>query len=155
MEHRTELRMKLMLSPCWERKMSQNKCPLCILLYYHQRKTVPAVILLALPWKYMNWFLQLFLHLLFSPGTKPYPCSFLLLYCIRKSGVATHNFTSGRLSIKLYVHSVHCFPLKNLNENIKDAQCSNAIARGDLIHQMADYMFSERDKNRNEMKPCI
>lgn len=84
-----------------------------------------------------------FLHLLFPPGTKLHLRSFLLFYSIRKSGVATHNFTSGRLSIKLYVHSVHCFSLKNLNENIKDAQCSNAIARGDLIHQMADYVFSE------------
>lgn len=125
------------------KNVTEQMYSLCILLYYRQRKTVPAVILLALPWKYMNWFLQLFLHLLFPPGTKLHLRSFLLFYSIRKSGVATHNFTSGRLSIKVYVHSVHCFSLKNLNENIKDAQCSNAIARGDLIHQMADYVFSE------------
>lgn len=123
---------------------------LCILLYYLQRKTVLAVILPMLPWKYTNWFLRLFLHLLFSPNTKLHACSFLLLHSIRKSGVAIHNFTSGRLLIKLYVHSVHCFSLKNLNENIKDAQFWSPTARGDLTYQMADYMFSEWDKKKQQ-----
>lgn len=81
----------------------------------------------------MKRFLEFFLYLHISPGTKPHQCSFLLLYSIRKSDVAIHNFTRSRLPIKLYVHPVHCFSIKNLNENIKDTQFSNATTRGELI----------------------
>lgn len=150
-EHRTELRRNLFFIHLKTENVMEQMYSLCILLYYRQRKTVLAVILPTLPWKYMNWFLRLFLHFLFSPNTKLHPCSFLLLHSIRKSGVAIHNFTSGRLLIKLYVHSVRFF-LKNLNENIKDAQFSSPTARGDLTYQMADYICSVSETKKNNKK---
>lgn len=63
----------------------------------------------------------------------PHCTSARFFFSIRKSDVAIHNFTRSRLSSKLYVHPVPCFSIKNLNENIKDKQFSNATARQDLI----------------------
>lgn len=38
------------------------------------------------------------------------------------------------------------FFIKNLKVDIKDIQFSNATTRGDLIYQIAGYMFSKWDK---------
>lgn len=161
-EHRTKFLMKLILSSFEDLTWHRTSILSCV--------SSPTTFKRKVNWdKYHLHFLENT-----SPGSFTTFCSCWFLLVLDSTSVHFSFSTEPEnqvwlfLSLPVVVYHINyiicsfcpMLLIKNLKADIKDARFSNATTRGDLVYQMAGYMFNKRDRkgktwNIINTKPCI